>query len=326
MKEQLHNQPQLFRELLEIASEHLSIPIYLVEKDYYISHVLRALSQSSYCDQIVFKGGTSLSKAYQLIDRFSEDVDFAVISGEMTGNQVKGLLSRLMKEVTRDLTEIIDFLDISKGSKFRKQAFSYESLLDWGQKSSPVSARVIVEISAFANPFPYEKRRLEPLVTTFLKHRGLDSFIAQYGLEAFELNILSLEQTLCEKLVSLIRFSMADDDMVSLSSKIRHFYDINALLQLERVEQYVQSQDFLKDMEKLIRHDQKAFDEPEAWKTLSDIEEAPIIKNFSSMWNAGLALVYERNLSLMAYKPLPSRNQIEVIFLSLIERLRNITL
>lgn len=244
----------------------------------------------------------------------------------MTGNQVKGLLSRLMKEVTRDLIEINDFQNASKGSKFRKQAFSYEPLLDWGQKSSPVSTRVIVEISAFANPFPYEKRRLEPLVTTFLKHRGMDTFIAQYGLEDFELNVLSLEQTLCEKLVSLIRFSMADDDMVSLSSKIRHFYDINALLQLARVEHYAQSQGFLKDMEELIRHDQKAFDEPEAWKSLSDIKEALIIKNFSAMWNSRLALVYERNLSLIAYKPIPSRNQIEVIFLSLIERLRNIIL
>lgn len=326
MKAQLHHQPQLFRELLDATSEYLSIPLHLVEKDYYLSLVLKALSRSSFHSQIVFKGGTSLSKAYQLIDRFSEDVDFAVISEGMTGNQVKKLLSRLMKEVTYDLIEITDFPDVSKGSKFRKQAFGYASLLDWGQKASPVSARVIVEISAFANPFPYEKRSIEPMVTTFLKKQGMDAFIAQYELESFELNILSLEQTLCEKLVSLIRFSMATDYIAALSSKIRHFYDIDALLQLNRIGKYVQSQGFLDDMERLIRHDQQAFDEPSSWKSLAKLEDAPIIQNFSAMWHDKLAVAYERNLSLIAYKPIPSRDRIGTVLLPLIERLRGLAL
>lgn len=326
MKEQLHHHPQLFRELLDATSERLSIPIYLVEKDYYISLVLRALSKSSYRDSIVFKGGTSLSKAYHLIDRFSEDVDFSVISKDMTGNQIKTLLSHLMKEVTTDLMEIPDFRDVSKGSKFRKQAFSYPSLLQLEHNASATLARVIVEISAFANPFPHEVRSIEPLVTTFLKMSGMDTFIAQYGLDSFELNVLSLEQTLCEKLVSLIRFSMADDDMAALSSKIRHFYDLAALLQIEHIKLYVQREEFVLDMERLIHHDQQAFDEPEGWKGLGNIADVPIISNFSEMWRERLATAYERNLSLVAYKPIPSRGQIETVFSSLIEHVRRIDL
>lgn len=88
--------------------------------------VLKVLSQSVYKAQIVFKGGTSLSKGYQLIDRFSEDVDFAVISEGMSGNQVKTLLSHLMKEVTMGLSEDKDLVDVSKGYKYRKQAFTYQ--------------------------------------------------------------------------------------------------------------------------------------------------------------------------------------------------------
>lgn len=326
MKEQLHHHPKLFRELLDASSERLSIPIFLVEKDYYISLVLRALSKSPYRDRIVFKGGTSLSKAYHLIDRFSEDVDFAVISEGMTGNKIKTLLSHLMKEVTTDLTEISDFRDVSKGSKFRKQDFSYPSLLKLEHNASATSARVIVEISAFANPFPHEVRSIEPLVTTFLKILGRDTFIAQYDLDAFDLNVLSLEQTLCEKLFSLIRFSMADDDMIALSSKIRHFYDIAALLQIEHIKLYAQSEAFVLDMERLIHHDQQAFDEPEGWKGLSNIADAPIISNFSAMWRERLATAYERNLSLIAYKAIPSRTQIEKVFSSLIEHLQSIDL
>ena len=89
IKEYLHLDPESFMDLVQASSEDLKIPVQLIEKDYYISEILRALSKSSYSQQIVFKGGTSLSKAYLLIDRFSEDVDFAVISENMSGNQVK---------------------------------------------------------------------------------------------------------------------------------------------------------------------------------------------------------------------------------------------
>ena len=120
IKEPLHLDIESFRDLLQASSEDLKIPVQLIEKDYYISAILRALSKSTYSRQIVFKGGTSLSKAYQLIDRFSEDVDFAVISGGLSGNQVKMLLSKLMKEVTEGFTEDKSFADVSKGSKYRK--------------------------------------------------------------------------------------------------------------------------------------------------------------------------------------------------------------
>jgi len=159
IKDSLYLDTELFMDLVQTSSEDLKIPIQLIEKDYHISRILRVLSRSSYESKIVFKGGTSLSKAYQLIDRFSEDVDFAVISGDMSGNQVKMLLSNLMKEVTMGLTEDKTFSDISKGSKYRKQAFSYTAHTGFDTSVNPVPARIIVEISAFANPFPYGKER-----------------------------------------------------------------------------------------------------------------------------------------------------------------------
>lgn len=234
MKE-LYLEPELFTDLVHATSDALAIPVQLIEKDYYISAILRLLSKSAYAPQIVFKGGTSLSKAYQLINRFSEDVDFAVISEQMSGNQVKTLLSHLIKEVTAGLVEDKEFPDISKGSKYRKQAFLYDTKIELDANTNPIPARIIVEISAFANPFPNEKRMIEPFVTTFLKSQGMDDFITQYHLEPFELNVLSLKQTLCEKTVSLIRFSMSNSPLAALSSKIRHFYDLDALLSIEQL-------------------------------------------------------------------------------------------
>lgn len=324
MNQLLHQEPELFKDLLQVSSERLSIPLYLVEKDYYISMILKALSLSVYKAQIVFKGGTSLSKAYQLIDRFSEDVDFAVISEGMSGNQVKTLLSHLIKEVTAGLSEDKDFVDISKGSKYRKQAFTYTSQLDGTGFANPIPARVIVEISAFANPFPYEKRLIEPLVSTVLKEQGMIDFMDKYDLEAFELNVLSLKQTLCEKLVSLIRFSMSADPITALSSKIRHFYDIEALLCREDLLRYIEGPSFLDDIQRLIRHDQTAFSEPQGWGELTSIKDAPVIKDFDAMWNKKLGAEYERNLSLIAYKSIPSRQKVEQTFMGLIDRLKSV--
>ena len=325
IRELLHLDSESFRDLLHASSEDLKVPVQLVEKDYYISSILRALSKSAYSQQIVFKGGTSLSKAYQLIDRFSEDVDFAVIGGDMSGNQVKTLLSKLMKEVTEGFAEDKSFSDISKGSKYRKQSFSYDAQMGLDVSFNPIPSRIVVEISAFANPFPYEKRMIEPFVTTYLKKQNLEDIASQYHLEPFELNVLSLKQTLCEKTVSLIRFSMSQDPLASLSSKIRHFYDLNALMNIKDLEEYVCSAEFARAVEALVKHDQTAFDEPFGWKGLKDLTQSPLVLDFEKLWEA-LTPKYEENLSVIAYREIPSSERVKASFLKIIESLRTINL
>jgi hypothetical protein len=67
-------------------------------------------AKSKYVDESVFKGGTSLSKGYNLIERFSEDIDIAIINDkEKTGNEIKNLIRTIEKEITPDLTELKTF-------------------------------------------------------------------------------------------------------------------------------------------------------------------------------------------------------------------------
>lgn len=325
MSNYFESDPSLFKDLVQATAEDLKIPPLLIEKDYHITEILRSLSASPYREQIVFKGGTSLSKAFQLIDRFSEDIDLAVIENNMSGNQVKMLLSRLMKEITTGLAGDESCVHPSKGSKFRREAFSYISLGSHSLPSNPVSARIIVEISAFANPFPYEKRFVEPFLTTFLKKHGMDDLVVKYGIKPFELNVLSLKQTLCEKIVSLLRFSMSKDPVESLSSKVRHFYDLNALLREETVEAYLFSDGFIKDIEGLIIHDQQVFDEPSGWNDLRYIEQSPIVSDFNKLWNA-LAPTYEKNLLAVAYKKIPSSEAIRMDFLKILRPLKGVNI
>lgn len=66
---------ELFRDIVQLTSERLHIAEDIIEKDYYVSMILGILANAKYT--VVFKGGTSLSKAFGVIDRFSEDIDIA---------------------------------------------------------------------------------------------------------------------------------------------------------------------------------------------------------------------------------------------------------
>lgn len=118
----LDQHKEQFADAIRLASETLDIsPIY-VEKDYWITKMLRRLSESALAPHIVWKGGTSLSKGYGIIDRFSSDIDVAVIAGDMSGNKIKNLLSTATKLMTEDMNEVDMPCETSKGSRYRNTA------------------------------------------------------------------------------------------------------------------------------------------------------------------------------------------------------------
>ena len=70
----LHNHPN-FKDLIEITSSEMNINASLIEKDYWIMNILYHLSKVF---EFQMKGGTSLSKGFKIIDRFSEDIDLQI--------------------------------------------------------------------------------------------------------------------------------------------------------------------------------------------------------------------------------------------------------
>jgi predicted nucleotidyltransferase component of viral defense system len=73
------HQAQAFRDAVEAAAIYHQLQPIFIEKDYWVTYILKNIALSAYSKQVVFKGGTSLSKAYQCIERFSEDVDLALL-------------------------------------------------------------------------------------------------------------------------------------------------------------------------------------------------------------------------------------------------------
>ena len=305
----LDNNIQHFSDAIRAASGYLDIaPIY-VEKDYWITKILQQLSRTPQANNTVWKGGTSLSKGYRLIDRFSSDIDIAVLAEGMNGNQVKALISKVSKGITKGIPETDMPGETSKGSRYRKTYHSYKSTLTGSAPRMKLLGNyVIVEINSFANPYPYLKLEVESFITQFLRETRREQLIDDWDMAPFKLNVLDKRRTICEKMVSLLRFSYTPHPVEGLSKKIRHFYDLHSLLNDTECHDYLKH-GFVSDLKDLWLHDQSVFDTPKSWQGMS-IEDAPLLKNFPKLWKE-LSPHYSYELSQLAYRPIPLPEDIE---------------
>lgn len=317
----LHNDPKLFKDTVLATAEYFHISPAYIEKDYWITNTLRRLSQNPNANKVVFKGGTSLSKAYNLVDRFSEDIDIAVIdANSFNGNQLKTLIKKVAKEMTTDLEEIQVDGVTSKGSRFYKAVYAYPDMLKQKTKTAISSGNLLVEVNSFANPYPYEAKTITSFIEVFLNKTGNHDLITEHELQPFEVNVLDKRRTMIEKLVSLIRFSFSENPVVAIASKIRHFYDLYFLANDPECADYLSSPDFKKDFNELYAHDQEMFDEPTNWidKTVS---QSPLMTDFPALWTK-LKDTYNTELSQLAYSPIPDESKISDKFIVFCELLK----
>lgn len=304
----LHLYTNHFSDAIEVTAQSLHIDRRFIEKDYWICHILQSLSRNAAEKRTVWKGGTSLSKAYGLISRFSSDVDFAILGEGLSQNQQKKLVARIGHETTSDLTEV-DRFDTVKNNRFRKTYHAYQSVLADGifDATNVLSNQVIVEINTYGNPYPFERREIKPFITEMMELRHLHDAIVDWDMEPFTLNVLDKRRTLCEKVVSLLRFSFDSDPAVGLSSKIRHFYDLYFLLQDVECHAYLQT-DFKSHLVDLIIHDKREFDRPPRWRD-APILTSPLMSDFDGIWRK-IEHVYKSELAILSYRPIPTSTEI----------------
>jgi predicted nucleotidyltransferase component of viral defense system len=107
----------------EVAARK-AIPAVAVEKDWWVTAVLHALFSLPYSEHLSFKGGTSLSKCWNLVERFSEDIDIALnreflgFSGRLSKTQINDKLRRASCSFVReklqfDITNALEFHGIN---------------------------------------------------------------------------------------------------------------------------------------------------------------------------------------------------------------------
>ncbi len=304
----LHNNQQLFSDLVIGTAQEIKLPEVYVEKDYWVTQVLKNLAHSKYVDSVVFKGGTSLSKAYGLIHRFSEDVDLAVLREGLSDNQCRRLIERVQKAITEDLPEIEGDPRTSKNSSFRKTVHQYPRYID-GDNFGQASSELIVEVNSFTKPEPYAKKSIQSFIGIALDKAERKDLVGEYGLEPFDVNVLSVERTLVEKLLGVVKDSYHADPVSRLTIRIRHLYDICLILRVDVHNNFLQSSAFQDVCEKCI-DDEKVGQYENSVYLNEPLKEAPIFVGFAE-WKEPLESIYNGAFSGLVYGQLPSMDEIE---------------
>ncbi len=294
----LHDAPETFLDLVDATAGHFGIPAVYVEKDYWVTLALKRLHQSDFKEQVVFKGGTALSKAHRLIKRFSEDIDLAIRPNDMGDAKRKRLLKQVETALTQDLTYQAAHPMESKGSRFRKTAYAYPMRTDASQLGQ-VSDIILLEINAFADPEPAERMDIGTLISDFLATQDRLDLIGQYRLAHFDIFVLSVERTLCEKMMSLVRTGYEPNAKTDFARRIRHFYDIAMILRQPCYQEFVASNRFAGMISAVKASDRASMPNAEVWLD-QPIEHAPIFANTKNLWN-DLKMAFHNNFKGMVY-------------------------
>ena len=306
----LHEDKKKFHSAIQMAAEALKIKPHFVEKDYWICRSLQQMVRSDASHHAIFKGGTSLTKAYNIGARFSEDIDVAIADAHlMSGNQLKTTIRRTAHSMTDGLVEVVKPNYTSKRSHYHKAYYAYPTISDVPTTSAVRSGELLLEINSFANPYPWEMRTIRCFITEFMLLSGNDVFVEQFDMADIEVPVLDCRRTLTEKLVSLMRCSLADDYLPQMTAKIRHFYDLYYLLHDEACQAYIHSDEFHTDFQSLLEHDRQSFSKPDGWQT-RPLNQSPLIVDLHATWQL-LQPTYLNELPDLAYRDIPSVDAIE---------------
>lgn len=222
-----------FGPTLDAVAEDLGLSATAVEKDYWVSEVLRVLV-AEFRNDFIFKGGTSLSKGFGIVERFSEDIDVLVLPGDRGRATVDKLMKAMGEAAAVGIGgEAAPFGGAETG-RHRSFAVSYPA----SREATPlIQTSVLLEMGIRGGQHPHEAVAIGSLLGTALEEAetNLDEY---EDLAPFEVLALHPARTLLEKLVHVNELAVrlaADDGLQPDRRSGRHFYDIQELLDDGRV-------------------------------------------------------------------------------------------
>lgn len=212
---------ELFRDVILLVSERAEVSEDIVEKDYYVTMILKKLSEIDY--PVVFKGGTSLSKAFHVIDRFSEDIDitFTEHLGEARRKKLK---YNILKPIADELSlDIRNFNMIESDKNLNHYDFYYESVVN-DRIANAIPPYVKLETSLMSYAFPTEERELSNYILDVLG-TAEEELMRTCDLTPFSMRVQSLNRTLIDKIFAVCDYYMQGKN----HRNARHLYDIYKL-------------------------------------------------------------------------------------------------
>lgn len=212
----LHTNSAVFRDTIDAVSDALTIDQVYIEKDYYATLLLKTIIDHD--NQFIFKGGTSLSKAFQVVNRFSEDIDLNYNLNPTVS--IRRQVSKTIKIITEDLKMYIENLD-----QIRSKGYFNTFLIPYittYPNASLTEKKVKIETALRIKSYPIEKRNVQSMIGKYLEDKGRLDLVKAYGLEKFDLWVQSLERTFIDKV-----FATCDYYLAGKSRRLsRHLYDL----------------------------------------------------------------------------------------------------
>ena len=232
-------------EILNQATEKTGLPAIAIEKDWWVTLCLRALFSLPYSEHIVFKGGTSLSKGWDLIERFSEDIDLAIdrrffgFEGDLSKTQIRKLRKQscefISTDLLKDLTQTFIIWEAIKECKLFAQDVSdsdkdpqvievhYNSVVD---PSEYLPKRVLIELSSRSIMEPTEMREINSILS-----ENFPQF--EFAAKSFLAPIVLPQRTFLEKIFLLHEEFSQETERIRVSRLSRHLYDLARLMDTE---------------------------------------------------------------------------------------------
>lgn len=317
----LHENKGLFKQAIRYTADQLGIPDIYIEKDYWVTFALLKIFKNPIGKDVVFKGGTSLSKCFSLIDRFSEDIDLVVIRrlGE-SDNRMKKKLKQIGLTVEPELLEVeIEGVTRKRGMN-RKTAHSYQK--EFKGKYGQVRDVIVLETSWLGYYEPYEQRTINSFIGQMMLDNEQTDQAEEMQMMPFEVAVLSPQRTICEKIMSLVRFSNTNQPIIDLKNKIRHIYDLNQLLKEPELASFLRSPAFDKMLVKVGEDDVKSFRNNKEWLAIHP-KEAVLFKETDKTWNQ-IKSVYQQDFKNLVYGILPDEEEVFATLKYISERLQSI--
>jgi hypothetical protein len=216
-----------------------------VEKDYYVTEVLRIVADA-YGEKVIFKGGTSLSKGWSLIDRFSEDVDLFVDPARFVpplrrARAIDRELRMLRDQVARHPgLDLVPALGQTIGGRGRADHLAYVTHFD---ALPGIASTVRLEPGIQSGDHPVAQRAIDSLVAAFLRKQGQNDLAED--LEPFEMTLLHFRRTFVEKLFTIhSKVMRLLDDGTPVARDARHYADLHALASRHEVLAMLQSDEY----------------------------------------------------------------------------------
>lgn len=314
----LHTDKKLFRDAVSITAQQMNIPPIYVEKDYWVTFALKEIFSNEIGRDTIFKGGTSLAKCFKMINRFSEDIDLVVIRRE---DETDNKLKRKLKDVENAINDTLPEIEIQglthKVGMSRKTAHSYSK--EFSGAYGQIRDVIVIEATWLGYYEPFTNQNINSFVGEMMHNVGQTELVEKYDMQAFTVQVLEPVRTICEKIMSLVRFSYGERPIDDLKNKIRHTYDLHQLLQQKEFFNFLNSSDFDAMLLKVANDDVKSFRNNNEW-LVHHPNKSLMFKDLSNVWSQ-LEATYNGSFRDLVYGDFPSSDTVLYTLESIRERM-----